>query len=186
MNRRIHSCASLSSRSSCFSQRLLDTGRRQCPCIRHGAHSPPELIAQADEYFSAIMPNAPHLTFALRMEFSYADGSSNKLRASSSESSSNSSNKSNARDWVLLFHGVADNRVGDLGVADFLLRAGYGVVMMDSRAHGESEGDLATYGWKERDDVRVVVAISKAGFIRMHFRVRSFHGRWNRFTGGRS
>jgi alpha-beta hydrolase superfamily lysophospholipase len=63
-----------------------------------------------------------------------------------------------SRDWVLLFHGVADNRVGDLGVADFLLRAGYGVVMMDSRAHGESEGDLATYGWKERDDVRAIVA----------------------------
>jgi alpha-beta hydrolase superfamily lysophospholipase len=61
-------------------------------------------------------------------------------------------------DWVLLFHGVADNRVGDLGVADFLLRAGYRVVMMDSRAHGESEGDLATYGWKERDDARAIVA----------------------------
>jgi alpha-beta hydrolase superfamily lysophospholipase len=58
---------------------------------------------------------------------------------------------------VLLFHGVSDNRIGDLGVADFLLRAGYGVVMMDSRAHGESEGDLATFGWKERHDVRNVV-----------------------------
>jgi len=49
------------------------------------------------------------------------------------------------------------NRVGDLGVADFLLRAGYGVVMMDSRAHGESEGDLATYGWKEREDANSIV-----------------------------
>lgn len=66
--------------------------------------------------------------------------------------------KVNSRDWVLLFHGVSDNRVGDLGVADFLLRAGYGVVMVDSRAHGESEGDIATYGWKERDDVRAIVA----------------------------
>ncbi|PYU56421.1 MAG: hypothetical protein DMG55_24085 [Acidobacteria bacterium] len=33
--------------------------------------------------------------------------------------------------WVLLFHGVADNRVGVLGQAEFLLRAGYSVVMMD-------------------------------------------------------
>lgn len=61
-------------------------------------------------------------------------------------------------DLVLLFHGVADNRAGVIGQAEFLLRAGYGVVMMDSRAHGESEGAFATYGWKERDDVRAIVA----------------------------
>jgi alpha-beta hydrolase superfamily lysophospholipase len=60
--------------------------------------------------------------------------------------------------WVLLFHGVSDNRVGVLGVADFLLRAGYGIVMMDSRAHGESGGERATYGWKERDDVTAIVS----------------------------
>src|SRR6266404_674696 len=36
--------------------------------------------------------------------------------------------------WVLLFHGVADNRVGVIGQSEFLLRAGYGVVMMDTRA----------------------------------------------------
>ena len=39
-------------------------------------------------------------------------------------------------DWVLLFHGVSDNRTGDLGHAELLLRHGYNVVMMDSRAHG--------------------------------------------------
>jgi fermentation-respiration switch protein FrsA (DUF1100 family) len=61
-------------------------------------------------------------------------------------------------DLVLLFHGVADNRVGVIGQAEFFLRAGYGVLMMDSRAHGESEGTFATYGWEERDDVRAIVA----------------------------
>ena len=55
-------------------------------------------------------------------------------------------------DWVLLFHGVSDNRTGVLGAAEILLRHGYSVVMMDSRAHGESDGDMATYGWKERYD----------------------------------
>jgi uncharacterized protein len=55
-------------------------------------------------------------------------------------------------DWVLLFHGVSDNRTGDLGHAEFLLRHGYSVVMMDSRAHGRSGGDMASYGWKERYD----------------------------------
>ena len=47
-------------------------------------------------------------------------------------------------DWVLVFHGVSDNRTGDLGHAEFLLRHGYSVVMMDSRAHGKSGGDMAT------------------------------------------
>jgi uncharacterized protein len=62
-------------------------------------------------------------------------------------------------DWILLFHGVPDNRTGVLGHAEFLLRRGYNVVMMDSRAHGESGGAMATYGWKERYDT---VAITNA------------------------
>lgn len=60
-------------------------------------------------------------------------------------------------DWVVLFHGVADNRAGVLGQAAFLLRAGYSVAMMDARAHGESGGAMATYGWLERNDTRVIV-----------------------------
>jgi len=59
--------------------------------------------------------------------------------------------------WVLVFHGVADNRLGVLEQALILLRAGYGVTMMDARAHGESEGPVATYGWLERNDSRAVV-----------------------------
>ena len=59
--------------------------------------------------------------------------------------------------WALLFHGVADNRVGVIGQSEFLLRAGYGVVMMDARAHGSSEGPIATYGWLERNDTRPVI-----------------------------
>ncbi len=59
--------------------------------------------------------------------------------------------------WVLLFHGVADNRVGVIGQSEFLLRAGYGIVMMDARAHGASEGPMATYGWLERNDTRVII-----------------------------
>lgn len=59
-------------------------------------------------------------------------------------------------DWVLLFHGVSDNRVGVMGHGEFLLRNGYNVLMMDARAHGSSDGDKATYGWLERGDVRVI------------------------------
>jgi hypothetical protein len=42
--------------------------------------------------------------------------------------------------WILAFHGVTDNRVGVISQSEFRLRAGYNIVMMDVRAHGESEG----------------------------------------------
>jgi alpha-beta hydrolase superfamily lysophospholipase len=71
--------------------------------------------------------------------------------------------KSPSGDWVLLYHGISDNRTGNLAHAEFLLTNGYGVVMMDSRAHGQSGGNMATYGWKERDDTRSIVEALYAG-----------------------
>jgi alpha-beta hydrolase superfamily lysophospholipase len=38
-----------------------------------------------------------------------------------------------------------------------LLNAGYDVVLMDARAHGASDGAMATYGWLERNDTRAIV-----------------------------
>jgi len=57
-------------------------------------------------------------------------------------------------DAVILLHGVEDNRMGMLGYADLLLRHGYAVLLPDSREHGESGGEIATYGVKETGDVR--------------------------------
>lgn len=59
--------------------------------------------------------------------------------------------------WVLLFHGIVDNRAEMAPYADFLLKAGYGTVMMDARAQGASDGTLATFGWKERWDTEKVI-----------------------------
>jgi uncharacterized protein len=59
--------------------------------------------------------------------------------------------------WVLVFHGVADNRTGVVGQASILLTAGYSVVMMDARAQGASEGNMATYGWLERKDTSAIL-----------------------------
>jgi uncharacterized protein len=47
--------------------------------------------------------------------------------------------------------------MGVLEHALFLLRAGHGVVLMDARAHGESEGSMGTYGWLERNDTRAIL-----------------------------
>jgi dipeptidyl aminopeptidase/acylaminoacyl peptidase len=57
-------------------------------------------------------------------------------------------------DSVILLHGVTDNRMGMLGYAHLLLRHGYAVLLPDSREHGVSGGELATYGVKETGDVR--------------------------------
>jgi pimeloyl-ACP methyl ester carboxylesterase len=59
--------------------------------------------------------------------------------------------------WVLVFHGVADNRYGMTEHARLLLQGGYNVVMVDQRAHGASGGDKASYGWLERKDCSAVI-----------------------------
>jgi pimeloyl-ACP methyl ester carboxylesterase len=59
--------------------------------------------------------------------------------------------------WVLVLHGVADNRYGTEEHARMLLQSGYGAVMMDSRAHGASGGEMASYGWLERKDVSAAI-----------------------------
>ncbi len=54
---------------------------------------------------------------------------------------------------VLILHGIADSRASQLGLAKVFLGHGYTVLAPDSRGHGESGGDIATYGLLEADDV---------------------------------
>jgi alpha-beta hydrolase superfamily lysophospholipase len=74
--------------------------------------------------------------------------------------------------WVLVFHGVADNRMGVMEHACMLLRAGYSVVMMDARAHGASGGSIASYGWLERNDTRAIVDALILNETSLYFRVQ--------------
>jgi alpha-beta hydrolase superfamily lysophospholipase len=54
---------------------------------------------------------------------------------------------------VLVLHGIADSRASQSGLAGMFLEHGYAVLAPDSRAHGDSGGDIATYGLLEADDV---------------------------------
>jgi pimeloyl-ACP methyl ester carboxylesterase len=54
---------------------------------------------------------------------------------------------------VFLLHGIGDNRAGVSGYGQAFLREGYRILLPDSRAHGESGGDVATYGLLEIDDI---------------------------------
>lgn len=54
---------------------------------------------------------------------------------------------------VILLHGYGGNRLEMLGRAGLLAAHGYGVLLYDERASGESEGDLRSYGWLDVGDV---------------------------------
>jgi len=54
---------------------------------------------------------------------------------------------------VILLHGQTDNRTGMLGYAKLFMKNGYNALLPDLRAHGRSDGELATYGYLEADDV---------------------------------
>jgi dipeptidyl aminopeptidase/acylaminoacyl peptidase len=58
---------------------------------------------------------------------------------------------------VILVHGYGANRAEMLPEARILARNGYGVLLYDSRAHGESEGQRLGYGERERQDLRAAV-----------------------------
>lgn len=62
-----------------------------------------------------------------------------------------------ARGTIVLLHGIADNRGGWRGAVGRLRARGFAVVAYDSRAHGESSGSACTYGFFEKQDLRLVV-----------------------------
>jgi hypothetical protein len=54
---------------------------------------------------------------------------------------------------ILLLHGLGGANNNMLLYAEFLAHAGFGIFMIDLRAHGSSDGDTSTYGLREADDV---------------------------------
>src|SRR5580658_1988272 len=129
------------------------------PGVLHPANLNPERLQEAEQAFKR--------TSAAKTDFAVRANDGVELRGWKVVPASPNG------DWVLLFHGVSDNRTGGLGHSEFLLRHGYSVVMMDSRAHGKSGGDMATYGWKERYDT---VAITDALYSTEKVRHLYAHG----------
>lgn len=67
------------------------------------------------------------------------------------------------RGTVIYLHGVADNRAGASGLVDRFLPRGFEIVAFDSRAHGDSEGEVCTYGFYEKRDLARVIDGLAAG-----------------------
>ena len=58
---------------------------------------------------------------------------------------------------VILLHGYGSNRLEMLSRANVLAAHGYGVLLYDLRAHGESEGDKRAFGWEDVSDVKATL-----------------------------
>jgi pimeloyl-ACP methyl ester carboxylesterase len=54
---------------------------------------------------------------------------------------------------IILLHGYGSNRLGMLWHAKILAKAGYGLLLYDERASGESEGQRRSFGWEDAPDV---------------------------------
>jgi hypothetical protein len=69
------------------------------------------------------------------------------------------------RGTIAWLHGVADNRAGSAGLVERFGPKGFDVIAYDSRAHGDSEGDVCTYGFFEKQDLMRVLDTVHAGPI---------------------
>ena len=56
---------------------------------------------------------------------------------------------------VVLFHGLNNSKSSSIQESNEFRFMGYNVMLVDFRAHGNSEGDVTTIGWKESKDVKV-------------------------------
>jgi alpha-beta hydrolase superfamily lysophospholipase len=57
------------------------------------------------------------------------------------------------RGLLVYLHGIADNRSSGVGLAERFIALGWDVLLYDSRAQGESEGEACTYGYLEKADL---------------------------------
>lgn len=58
---------------------------------------------------------------------------------------------------VVLLHGVGQNRAQLLPEAEALAARGFGLLLLDFRAHGDTPGDVCTWGDRERAELRAAV-----------------------------
>ncbi len=66
-----------------------------------------------------------------------------------------------SRSMVIVSHGHGADKGDVLDVAGVLYRNGYSTFLFDFRAHGESEGDFASLGWLETNDLEGAIEFVK-------------------------
>jgi pimeloyl-ACP methyl ester carboxylesterase len=61
------------------------------------------------------------------------------------------------RGTLVYLHGIADNRASAVGIIRRFAPRGFDVIAYDSRAHGASGGSICSYGFFEKQDLRLVI-----------------------------
>jgi pimeloyl-ACP methyl ester carboxylesterase len=69
-----------------------------------------------------------------------------------------------AKGTIIYLHGVGDNRISGLPVAETFHDHGYNVCLYDSRRHGDSGGKFCTYGYQEKFDVAAVIDLLECSY----------------------
>lgn len=64
---------------------------------------------------------------------------------------------------VLLLHGITGTRAAELSLVPPFVDSGYRSLAVDLRAHGESDGEMSTFGALEADDLRRWIAWLRTG-----------------------
>lgn len=67
------------------------------------------------------------------------------------------SNLSETQLVVIFVHGIGGKKEHFMGMADWLAHQGFASVVFDGRAHGQSGGRYCTFGYKEKQDIKVIV-----------------------------
>lgn len=61
----------------------------------------------------------------------------------------------NARGTIALFHGHGSEKSANLSQSNTFNEMGYSTLLVDFRAHGQSEGNTCTLGYREAEDVKL-------------------------------
>ncbi len=87
---------------------------------------------------------------------SLADATPNQTASGGTGGTDHEENE-NGNAVVIICHGVGSCKERQVGLAWLLVRRGFNVLLFDFRGHGQSEGNLITYGDRERLDVLAAV-----------------------------
>jgi alpha-beta hydrolase superfamily lysophospholipase len=72
------------------------------------------------------------------------------------------SNSDTAKGCVIFFHGITANKAFMLKEAEQIKAWGYNVLLVDFRAHGNSEGSKSSFGVKETDEVEKAFSFAQS------------------------
>ncbi|EDM44796.1 hypothetical protein SCB49_14530 [unidentified eubacterium SCB49] len=79
---------------------------------------------------------------------------------------------------LILVHGIGGSKAHFFSLAANLTKDGYATIVMDNRAHGDSDGEFVTYGYKEKDDISLIVQFLKEEYPNTKI------GIWGKSMGG--